>query len=429
MIPHPVASTPKETTPPHAVAPPPPHAPFNLLQLLAATDPNAPRTGSGTPSDAHPSIQNPPDRAKHRGDAGDAAGQAAALAVPQAMTPQPVAKSAASATVTTAPAGTATASAAQAVLPAAASQLAAAAIPSGKGNGQTGTSTTPPPPGAAELEARVSLGAQTLISGPAPAVDGLWHHIGQAVPSAKDGSADASTGDSTEGDAAASQPDAKLAAAETEASLAKSHAAPVTATGAAQADPGTAPGTPASGTAGAASAGTAAAIAALPTPDASTNQAGTAPQNAPAQQSAILQQPLPVYQQVAINLRQAAQIGTDRIEIQLKPESLGAIHVKLDVTHDGHISAVISADRSDTLNMLKQDSSGLQQALRDAGLQADNGSLSFNLRGDGQGFAQGWHAPAPSHSASSGSIARDPSPILLSQYRYRSHAGALDIEV
>ena len=55
--------------------------------------------------------------------------------------------------------------------------------------------------------------------------------------------------------------------------------------------------------------------------------------------------------------------------------------MKLDVDHDGRITAVISADRSDTLNMLQQDRATLPQALRDAGLQADSSSLSFNLRG------------------------------------------------
>ena len=56
--------------------------------------------------------------------------------------------------------------------------------------------------------------------------------------------------------------------------------------------------------------------------------------------------------------------------------------MKLNLTQDGRINAVISADRSDTLNMLKQDSGTLQQSLRDAGLNADSSSLSFNLRGD-----------------------------------------------
>jgi len=59
------------------------------------------------------------------------------------------------------------------------------------------------------------------------------------------------------------------------------------------------------------------------------------------------------------------------------------------MTHDGRLTAVISADRSDTMMLLQRGSGELQQALRDAGIQADSGSLSFNLRGDGQSSGQG----------------------------------------
>jgi flagellar hook-length control protein FliK len=138
--------------------------------------------------------------------------------------------------------------------------------------------------------------------------------------------------------------------------------------------------------------------------------------------------PPPVYEQVAFSLRQVADGdgGVNTINIQLKPASLGAIQVKLDVGHDGKISAVISADRSDTLNLLRQDSQGLEQALRDAGLKADSGSLSFNLRGEQQSFAQnspnGASAPASTPQAG-------PSASVTSTPRYSRHLGALDIEV
>ena len=97
---------------------------------------------------------------------------------------------------------------------------------------------------------------------------------------------------------------------------------------------------------------------------------------------------VPVGEQVALNVKQAIAADNNEIHIQLKPASLGTIDVKLNLTQDGRISAVISADRSDTLKMLKQDSGTLQQSLRDAGLNADSSSLSFNLRGDAQSFAQ-----------------------------------------
>jgi len=136
---------------------------------------------------------------------------------------------------------------------------------------------------------------------------------------------------------------------------------------------------------------------------------------------------IPVGEQVAISLKQAATANTDEIRIQLKPASLGAIDVKLNVAHDGRVTAVISADRSDTLNILKQDSGNLQQALRDAGLNADAGSLSFNLRGDGQSFAQ--NAPQSGSGANAAIAASDTPSAGAAAPASRQHTGSVDIQV
>ena len=140
---------------------------------------------------------------------------------------------------------------------------------------------------------------------------------------------------------------------------------------------------------------------------------------------------VPVGEQVALNLKQAIAADNNEIRIQLKPASLGTIDVKLNVGQDGRVNAVISADRSDTLNMLKQDAGTLQQALRDVGLNADGSSLSFNLRGDAQSFAQNWSQG--SGGSSSSAHAGNASDALLGADSVtpaqRLHAGALDIEV
>lgn len=143
---------------------------------------------------------------------------------------------------------------------------------------------------------------------------------------------------------------------------------------------------------------------------------------------------VPVGEQVALNLKQALAADNNEIRIQLKPASLGTIDVKLNLTQDGRVSAVITADRSDTLNMLKQDSGTLQQGLRDAGLNADNSSLSFGLRGDsGQSFAQNssqgggfGHSGGGYYRSSAGDAI---SGARLAAPAQRFHSGSLDIEV
>jgi hypothetical protein len=142
---------------------------------------------------------------------------------------------------------------------------------------------------------------------------------------------------------------------------------------------------------------------------------------------------VPVGEQVALSLKQALATDNNEIRIQLKPASLGTIDVKLNLTQDGRVSAVISADHSDTLNMLKQDSGTLQQSLRDAGLNADSNSLSFNLRGDAQSFAQNSSQGGSGRGGNNGSYGAGGSDALVGDNSptpsQRFHNGSLNIEV
>lgn len=94
----------------------------------------------------------------------------------------------------------------------------------------------------------------------------------------------------------------------------------------------------------------------------------------------------PATDQVAVHIAKAAADGADKINIKLKPVSLGQIEVQLDVSPDGRVHAVIAADKPETLDLLQRDARGLERALNDAGLRTDSGSLSFNLRGQNQQF-------------------------------------------
>ena len=95
-----------------------------------------------------------------------------------------------------------------------------------------------------------------------------------------------------------------------------------------------------------------------------------------------------VSEQISVQVQRALGQGTDRINIQLKPAELGKIEVKLEVAHDGKINAVIAAERSDTLDLLRQDARHLQQSLQSAGLSADSSSLSFTLKNQDGSFQQ-----------------------------------------
>jgi len=131
------------------------------------------------------------------------------------------------------------------------------------------------------------------------------------------------------------------------------------------------------------------------------NDANQAQRNAAAQAEKPERPQLPrqpIADQVSVQVTKAIKAGLDRINIQLKPESMGRIDVKLEVARDGQVTAVVVADNKDTLDLLKRDGQELARALQEAGLKADSGSLNFSLRGQ-----QGQENPAESAGGGAGS--------------------------
>ncbi len=101
---------------------------------------------------------------------------------------------------------------------------------------------------------------------------------------------------------------------------------------------------------------------------------------------------------VAIEIASQAQAGKNHFEIRLDPPELGRIEVRLDVDRDGHVTSRLIADRSDTLNLLRNDASGLQRALQDAGLKTTDNGMQFSLRDQSMGHQQN-AAPAMQNTA------------------------------
>ncbi|MDG3441777.1 flagellar hook-length control protein FliK [Nitrospirillum amazonense] len=115
---------------------------------------------------------------------------------------------------------------------------------------------------------------------------------------------------------------------------------------------------------------------------------GFAAQMAGTAQAARPAQYPPVLQQVTMGFQKAASNGMDSVTIQLTPDDMGSIDVKLDFHKDGKVRASVTADNAKTLDLLQRNSDDLKTALQDAGLQTDNDSLSFNLKDDSQAQQQ-----------------------------------------
>jgi flagellar hook-length control protein FliK len=97
---------------------------------------------------------------------------------------------------------------------------------------------------------------------------------------------------------------------------------------------------------------------------------------------------------VAIEIAGKASEGNNHFEIRLDPPELGRIEVRLAVDKDGNTTTHMIADRSDTLNLLRNDSSDLQRALQDAGLKTSDNGMQFSLRDQSTGQQQS-NSPTP----------------------------------
>jgi flagellar hook-length control protein FliK len=97
---------------------------------------------------------------------------------------------------------------------------------------------------------------------------------------------------------------------------------------------------------------------------------------------------------VAVEIAGKALAGKNRFEIRLDPPELGRIDVRLDVGRDGQVTSHLTADRPETLDLLRRDSAGLERALQDAGLKTGDNGLQFSLRDQTMGREQS-HTPTP----------------------------------
>lgn len=77
--------------------------------------------------------------------------------------------------------------------------------------------------------------------------------------------------------------------------------------------------------------------------------------------------------------------GNTSFELRLDPAELGRVEVRMEVTRDHRVTAVITADNPQALTELARNARELEQQLQSAGLQLSDNGLSFDLRQGGHG--------------------------------------------
>lgn len=92
----------------------------------------------------------------------------------------------------------------------------------------------------------------------------------------------------------------------------------------------------------------------------------------------------PPIRDIAIHIAQHTDTGANRFQLRLDPPELGRVDVRMEVSTEGKLSAVIAVERPETLDLLQRDSRALERSLMEAGLKTDSNSLSFSLKGGRQ---------------------------------------------
>lgn len=93
-------------------------------------------------------------------------------------------------------------------------------------------------------------------------------------------------------------------------------------------------------------------------------------------------------EQIKVNITKSAVKGVDTINVQLKPEELGHIEIKMQIAKDGKLQAHIISSRAETMDMLQKEMPSLEKAFNDAGFETDGNSFSFSFREDQQAGQQ-----------------------------------------
>ncbi|CUA92277.1 flagellar hook-length control protein FliK [Pannonibacter indicus] len=89
--------------------------------------------------------------------------------------------------------------------------------------------------------------------------------------------------------------------------------------------------------------------------------------------------------QIAGQIQLQSRAGQSRFQMRLDPPELGRIEVHMRVKAGGEVEAHLIVDKSETLDMFMRDQKGLERALEQIGLKAEQGGLQFSLRDEGNG--------------------------------------------
>ncbi len=91
-----------------------------------------------------------------------------------------------------------------------------------------------------------------------------------------------------------------------------------------------------------------------------------------------------VIEQIKVNITKSAIKGVDTIDIELKPEELGKVQVRMYISKDGKLHADIIASRQETSDLLQREVESLSKSFQDAGYDTNKQNFNFSSQEERQ---------------------------------------------
>ncbi len=89
-----------------------------------------------------------------------------------------------------------------------------------------------------------------------------------------------------------------------------------------------------------------------------------------------------VVDQIKVQIKQSNI--SDKITVKLNPKELGQVELKVEISKSGSMNVEITANKKETLDLLKQDVKYLEKALQETVAKSESTpNFTFNLKGDG----------------------------------------------
>ncbi|WP_083825569.1 flagellar hook-length control protein FliK [Citromicrobium sp. JLT1363] len=130
--------------------------------------------------------------------------------------------------------------------------------------------------------------------------------------------------------------------------------------------------------------------------------------------------------QLGVEIARQSVDGRDSLTIRLDPVEMGEIQIRLQFDDRGTMRALVSAESSAALEMLRRDSADLARALGDAGVRTDGQSFQFEARSHGRGDQQGQHRRPDTPAQPDAALAETDDDSPAPPHRLRA-SGSLDL--